>query len=408
MLAIYWFFITAHDCMHNSVCPTNTQLNRTIGQSALLLYAGLQYNKLLEGHILHHSDTATDLDPDYHPQNDGSETFLGVKWYFSFLKSYLTWHPFLWMSFWFTLFDRGLGIPIEAMWCCWLAPQILSTVQLFYFGTYLPHRGTFDANAFPARSNNYPHWISLLTCFHFGYHFEHHKHPYVPWWYLPTISYTVERNMIALLLLPLLPLLILCLNLLSWNRPSGQCQSSDSRVSVLIPVRNEELNIEKCIEHIYNGSLSPFEVIVYNDNSTDGTLSILQQLQAKYPSLQVLQGGPLPKGWAGKNHACHHLSVQASGDVLLFLDADTEIQPHGIGHLLHTIEDEKLPSDMVSALPKQIMGTWGERMLMPFLPLTILSWLPLEFVRRLPFPSMTVAIGQVVMIRVRPTKIWWF
>ena len=105
--------------------------------------------------------------------------------------------------------------------------------------------------------------------------------------------------MIALLLLPLLPLSILCINLLSWKRPSGACQSSESRVSILIPVRNEELNIEKCIEHIYGGSLTHFEVIVYNDNSTDGTLSILYQLKEKYPSLQILQGGPLPQGWAG-------------------------------------------------------------------------------------------------------------
>ena len=56
----------------------------------------------------------------------------------------------------------------------------------------------------------------------------------------------------------------------------------------------------------------------------------------------------------------------------------------------------KLPSDLVSALPKQIMVTWGERLVMPFLQLTLLAWLPLEFVRRLSFPSMTAAIGQVV------------
>ena len=205
--------------------------------------------------------------------------------------------------------------------------------------------------------------------------------------------------MTATLLICLVPLLILCINLFTWLRPSGVSQSSDSRVSVLIPVRNEEFNITKCIEHIYSGSHSPHEVIVYNDNSTDGTLSVLLELKEKHPSLQILQGGPLPKGWAGKNHACHHLSQQATGDVLLFLDADTEIQTNGIGHLLNTLEVDNLPSDMVSALPKQIMKTWGERMLMPFLPLTILGWLPLEFVRRFPFPSMTVAIGQVVMIR---------
>ena len=84
-------------------------------------------------------------------------------------------------------FDRGFGVPIESMWCCWITPQVLSTIQLFYFGTYLPHRGTFEPDSFPARSNSYPSWLSLVTCFHFGYHFEHHKYPYIPWWYLPTI-----------------------------------------------------------------------------------------------------------------------------------------------------------------------------------------------------------------------------
>ena len=205
--------------------------------------------------------------------------------------------------------------------------------------------------------------------------------------------------MTSIALFSLIPLLILCINLLTWNRPTGVASFSGTRVSVLIPVRNEEMNIETCIDHIYAGRHTPYEVIVYNDNSTDRTSSILKTLKERYPSLHILQGGPLPQGWAGKNHACHHLSQQAKGDVLLFLDADTKIQPDGIGHLLNAVESERLPSDMVSALPKQLMKTWGEKMLMPFLPLTILAWLPLEFVRRFPFPSMTVAIGQVVMIR---------
>ena len=205
--------------------------------------------------------------------------------------------------------------------------------------------------------------------------------------------------MTYIVLLPIIPLLILCINLLTWNRPMEPASFSDTRVSVLIPVRNEEMNVETCIDHIYAGHHAPFEVIVYNDNSTDRTSTILNGLKERYPSLRVLQGGPLPQGWAGKNHACHHLSLHAKGDVLLFIDADTTIQPDGIGHLLNAVESERLPSDMVSALPKQVMNTWGEKMLMPFLPLTILAWLPLEFVRRFPFPSMTVAIGQVLMIR---------
>jgi len=180
-------FITAHDCMHNSVAPSRPRLNERIGTLALLLYAGLSYSKLLAGHILHHRHVATENDPDFLLHHSESEAFLGIRWYGSFLSSYLTWHPFAWMAFWFTLFDRGVGISVPAMILCWIVPQVLSTVQLFYFGTYLPHKGEFAPSTLPARSNEYPHWLSLLTCFHFGYHREHHEHPYSPWWYLPTV-----------------------------------------------------------------------------------------------------------------------------------------------------------------------------------------------------------------------------
>ena len=153
-------------------------------------------------------------------------------------------------------------------------------------------------------------------------------------------------------------------------------KKSSTRVSVLIPVRNEEWNIATCLQHVYNSTHIPSEVIVYNDNSTDSTLSILRTLQNRYPNLKVLNGDSLPKGWAGKNHACHQLSVHATGDVLLFLDADTEIQPSCIEHLLNTVESERI-SDLVSTTTSN-MDSWGEKMLMPFLPLTFLSWLPLD------------------------------
>ena len=68
----------------------------------------------------------------------------------------------------------------------WAVPAILSSVQLFYFGTYLTHRhGTAFADEHLARTNAYPRWLSLLTCFHFGYHHEHHLYPHEPWWRLP-------------------------------------------------------------------------------------------------------------------------------------------------------------------------------------------------------------------------------
>jgi beta-carotene ketolase (CrtW type) len=69
----------------------------------------------------------------------------------------------------------------------WALPALLSSVQLFYFGTYRPHR--VDEVPFSdqhrARSNDFSPLMSLLTCFHFGYHHEHHDTPWVPWWRLP-------------------------------------------------------------------------------------------------------------------------------------------------------------------------------------------------------------------------------
>jgi beta-carotene ketolase (CrtW type) len=76
-----------------------------------------------------------------------------------------------------------------------VGPALLSTLQLFVFGTWLPHRPHADApfaDRHRARSQRWPTWLSLLTCYHFGYHWEHHAHPHVPWWRLPA---TVQNTM---------------------------------------------------------------------------------------------------------------------------------------------------------------------------------------------------------------------
>ena len=78
----------------------------------------------------------------------------------------------------------------------WPLPSILASIQLFVFGTWLPHRP--DHDAFPdrhnARSTRFGRPLSLLTCFHFGgYHHEHHLYPSVPWWQLPSTRGKDER-----------------------------------------------------------------------------------------------------------------------------------------------------------------------------------------------------------------------
>lgn len=82
-----------------------------------------------------------------------------------------------------------LGANVANILLFFALPGLLSSLQLFYFGTFLPHRHDAAAQPFPdrhnARSNGYGYAISLLSCFHFGYHHEHHVHPQVPWWRLP-------------------------------------------------------------------------------------------------------------------------------------------------------------------------------------------------------------------------------
>ena len=183
-------FITAHDAMHGLVLPKNPRANAWIGHLALTLYAGLSYNRLLAGHIEHHRSPSTEEDPDFWP--NGSLGFVG--WYLRFMGEYISIAPILVVAVTYTFLAQIVHLNEPRLWGMWLVPQILSSVQLFYFGTYLPHRpdkAYQGVGKTKARSIYYPTWLSLVTCYHFGYHYEHHDLPHVPWWRLPSC---VKRN----------------------------------------------------------------------------------------------------------------------------------------------------------------------------------------------------------------------
>ena len=176
-------FITAHDAMHGAVVPGQERLNHWIGQLAVFSYALFSYNKLLQRHGLHHSFPASAKDPDFH---DGIHTH-PLRWYLHFMLHYLTAVQIVGMAILFNILQHGAHVPLLNLLLFWVAPALLSTFQLFYFGTYLPHRkppAGYD-NIHRAASSNYPAWLSQVTCFHFGYHLEHHLQPVIPWWRLP-------------------------------------------------------------------------------------------------------------------------------------------------------------------------------------------------------------------------------
>lgn len=176
-------FITAHDAMHGTVFPGKKAINKVIGSLAVFSYALFSYKKLLAKHWEHHRHPASDHDPDYH---DGEHTGFWA-WYFHFMKNYLSILQLVGITIAFNALQFIAGVPLENLMLFWVIPSLMSTLQLFYYGTYLPHRQPADGydDHHRASSNQFSTFWSFITCYHFGYHWEHHEFPYVPWWKLP-------------------------------------------------------------------------------------------------------------------------------------------------------------------------------------------------------------------------------
>ena len=175
-------FITAHDAMHGLV-SSNRKVNTIIGNTATWLFAALSYSRLNQKHQLHHRFPGQNEDPDY---CSGSQNF--CRWWFSFLKNYVTWGQIITLAIVFNILQ--IWIDQFSLVLFWIIPSILATFQLFYFGTFRPHRlpHTEAMKPHQARSQNGPHWWAMLSCYFFGYHYEHHESPQTPWWKLYQIK----------------------------------------------------------------------------------------------------------------------------------------------------------------------------------------------------------------------------
>lgn len=197
-------------------------------------------------------------------------------------------------------------------------------------------------------------------------------------------------------------------NLAVWPRgrpsdgsPGARSVEADfSDLSVLIPARDEEETIERCIRSIDRAKGDVGEIVVYEDRSTDATPDILERLRDEIPNLRVVEGEPLPDGWVGKPHACHRLVEAADGDTLVFVDSDTALDTQGLERLFSLLERGPTGrSDMVTAVPKQVCKSWAEALVVPLLHLTYTSWLPMPLVWRTADPRFLAANGQVMAIR---------
>lgn len=178
-------FVTGHDAIHRVVYPKNQKLNDRVGSFVLFCYGFNSYQKLAKKHWLHHNHPASQIDPDFHP---GQQNY-PIVWYYHFMKGYFGWEQLLGFNAIFHGSKIILQIPYINLILFWLIPLGLSSIQLFYFGTFIPHlepEGGYS-NSHRARTIPRSFFWSLITCYHFGYHLEHHEHPHIPWWGLPAI-----------------------------------------------------------------------------------------------------------------------------------------------------------------------------------------------------------------------------
>jgi glycosyltransferase involved in cell wall biosynthesis len=166
----------------------------------------------------------------------------------------------------------------------------------------------------------------------------------------------------------------------------------DHLVSILIPARNEEDNILMLLNSIKAQDYQNYEVIILDDDSSDGTYQICADFAATNPRFSVVKGKKLPYYWLGKNYACHQLAKKAKGDYFLFLDADEQINNSLIMSAIHRMRLFNLA--LLSLFTNQQMNTPGEKLVVPLMHYILLNLLPLRLVYLVKNNAVAAASGQ--------------
>jgi chlorobactene glucosyltransferase len=164
------------------------------------------------------------------------------------------------------------------------------------------------------------------------------------------------------------------------------------KVSVLVPARNEEKNIATCLKGLLHQDYPHVEIIVLDDQSSDHTPDIIRRCASHSNRITTLTGHDLPPGWTGKNYACHQLAQAATGDILIFTDADTRHDPAAITATVAYLQQTNV--GLCSAFPRQFTVTFAEQLVLPVIHLFVYGGLPLWLTYLTPYPSLAAANGQ--------------
>jgi len=180
-------------------------------------------------------------------------------------------------------------------------------------------------------------------------------------------------------------------------RTSSPSVKSGVFVSVLIPARNEENNIERCVNSLLNQDYNDYEIIIIDDNSNDKTFEIISKLADQNERVTALKGKPLPPDWYGKSFATEQMIPHAKGEILLFTDADTFHNPTSVSWAVTNMQ--KTGADLISGYAGQILKSFGERLTVPLIFFLTGFLIPMFLNRIVKLGYFSLAVGQYIAVK---------
>ncbi len=168
-------------------------------------------------------------------------------------------------------------------------------------------------------------------------------------------------------------------------------------ISILVPARNEEDNIARCLGSLIVQDYENIEILVLDDDSTDCTNQIVADLVKRDKRIKLVNGKPLEKGWVGKNFALYQLEKHAKGKYFFFTDADTYHQPNSVRCSMECLLANRL--DALSAYPEQIMKTFWERLIISFINFGLHVIFPIAAMKKIKKSKISVALGALMLYR---------
>lgn len=173
--------------------------------------------------------------------------------------------------------------------------------------------------------------------------------------------------------------------------------SEESFVSILVPMRNEERNVENCINMLKKIAYKNIEFIIYDDQSTDRTHALLKHFVSSDSRFKIKQGVELKDHWVGKVHACYQLRRYATGDYLCFIDADVTLHPQTISYAVALAK--KKNAALVTGFPRFYYTNMLDKLVIPMMHFVVYFHLPIFLANYTKSPFLSAANGAFMFFK---------